>query len=641
MSRSKRQRLLLIDGSSQMYRAYHAIRGLTGPDGRSTNAVYGFITMLRKLIADQQPGTRGRRLRSGGSHVSAGAGRRLQGQPRTDAARPGRARFPGVHQACEALGVPVVTFEGYEADDVIGTLATHAVKHDLDVVIVTGDKDFFQLVTDGITVFNPRDEGTWYDEAGVGERFGVRPNQVVDVLSLMGDAIDNVKGVPGIGEKGARALIVEHGSLDALLAKADTLPQRKHRESLTTHADLARQSRDLVRIHTDVPIEFQLERYRYVGPTSERCFELFSTLGFRSLLTEYAPTAESVTTDYQVLRTLDELEGLVEELVRAGRFALHVTSNSSVAMQAGIIGLSFATSRRAARYLPLGHTSLDARADMTEAQALGALARVLEDPAVMKVGHELKFAALVLQRHGVTLQGLSDDTMLASYVLDAHEAGSSTRRCLAGTDPDTRRARRTTSVGEGRKHVRSATFRSTRPETMACERADVTLQVSASLETELTGRNLSDVYRTLELPLIPVLMDIERAGVRIDSAKLAAQSKRLDADLTSHRARIFRAGRRGVQHQLSEATVGNLVRQAQPAGAEADRQDPCRLDSGGRARGARADPRAAASDPGVASAPEAQEHLHRRPPAARASRHRAGAHVVQSGGRGHRAPELQ
>ena len=337
MSRSKRRRLLLIDGSSQMYRAYHAIHGLTGPDGRSTNAVYGFITMLRKLIADQQP-----------EHVAAAfdlAGPTFRKELAADY-KANRApmppdlaeQIPWVHQACEALGVPVVTFAGYEADDVIGTLATHALKDDIDVVIVTGDKDFFQLVTDRITVFNPRDEGTWYDDAGVRERFGVRPNQVVDVLSLMGDAIDNVKGVPGIGEKGARALIAAHDSLDALLAKADTLPQPKYREALTTHADLARQSRDLVRIHTGVPIAFQLERYRYVGPTSERCFELFSTLGFRSLLTEYAPTAESVTTDYQVVRTLDELERLAEELARAGRFALHVTSNSTVAMQAGIVG---------------------------------------------------------------------------------------------------------------------------------------------------------------------------------------------------------------------------------------------------------------------------------------------------------------
>ena len=210
-------RLFLIDGSSQMYRAYHAIRGLTGPDGKSTNAVYGFVTMLRKLIADHSP-----------EYVAASfdlPGRTFRDDIAADY-KANRAPMPGdlaeqvplVREACEAFGVPVLTSERFEADDVIGTLAMAAHKAGFDVAIVTGDKDFFQLVTDGIRVYNPRDEGTWYDAAGVLEKFGVRPDQVVDVLALMGDSIDNIKGVPGIGEKGARELIATHGSLDAVLA---------------------------------------------------------------------------------------------------------------------------------------------------------------------------------------------------------------------------------------------------------------------------------------------------------------------------------------------------------------------------------------------------------------------------------------
>src|SRR6476660_1317571 len=275
-------RLFLIDGSSQMYRAYHAIRGLTGPDGKSTNAVYGFVTMLRKLIADHSP-----------EYVAASfdlPGRTFRDDIAADY-KANRAPMPGdlaeqvplVREACEAFGVPVITSERFEADDVIGTLAMAAHKAGFDVAIVTGDKDFFQLVTDGIRVYNPRDEGTWYDAAGVLEKFGVRPDQVVDVLALMGDSIDNIKGVPGIGEKGARELIATHGSLDAVLAAADSMTP-KRREALITHADDARQSRELARIRVDVPVAFEAETLKYRGPSRQKCFTLFSSLGFRTLV---------------------------------------------------------------------------------------------------------------------------------------------------------------------------------------------------------------------------------------------------------------------------------------------------------------------------------------------------------------------
>ena len=256
--------LFLIDGSNQMYRAYHAIRGLSGPDGKSTNAVYGFVTMLRKLIADHSP-----------AYIAASFD--LAGPTFRDALvsdyKANRTPMPGdlaeqitwVHDACRAMGVPIVNAEGFEADDVIGTLATKAAAAGFDVAIVTGDKDFFQLVGGPIRVFNPRDEGAWFDTDGVLQKFGVRPDQVVDVLALMGDSIDNIKGVPGIGEKGARDLIAAHASLDALLDKAGEIPQKRYREALQTHADSARQSRELLRIRTDVPIPFDASAFTFAG----------------------------------------------------------------------------------------------------------------------------------------------------------------------------------------------------------------------------------------------------------------------------------------------------------------------------------------------------------------------------------------
>ena len=353
-------RVFLIDGSSQMYRAYHAMRGggLTGPAGKSTHAVYIFVTMLRKLMADHAP-----------QYIAASFD--LPGPTfRSDMATDYKAnrspmppdlaeQIPWVHEACEALGVPILTFERFEADDVIGTLAEKAVAAGFEVAIVTGDKDFFQLVHDGITVYNPKEDGTWFDADGVKEKFGVAPSQVVDVLALMGDSIDNIKGVPGIGEKGARDLIATYGSVEELLAHASEVSNKRYREGLLSHADDARQSRELARIRTDVPVPFEPDAVRYRGASRERCFELFSRLGFRSLVLEYAPTAETVGKDYATVESLEELRVLAAELQAAGRFGLRVLADSTAAMRGGIVGLSFSTEARRARYVPMAERRPD------------------------------------------------------------------------------------------------------------------------------------------------------------------------------------------------------------------------------------------------------------------------------------------
>src|SRR5262245_5148601 len=347
--------LFLIDGSNQMYRAYHAIRGLSGPDGKSTNAVYGFVTMLRKLITDHSP-----------AHIAASFD--LAGPTFRDALvsdyKANRTPMPGdlaeqitwVHDACRALGVPIVNAEGFEADDVIGTLATKAAATGFDVAIVTGDKDFFQLVGGPIRVFNPRDEGAWFDLDGVLQKFGVRPDQVVDVLALMGDSIDNIKGVPGIGEKGARDLIASHGTLDALLEKAADVPQKRYREGLVTYADQARHSRELLTIRTDVEVPFEPERFKYAGVNREQCYELFSKLGFRSLVMEYAPTATTITKHYEVVADADGLSRLIRAAEASHEIGFHVLTDGAGPMRATIVGFAVATAPRTAWFVPVGRS---------------------------------------------------------------------------------------------------------------------------------------------------------------------------------------------------------------------------------------------------------------------------------------------
>jgi DNA polymerase-1 len=591
-----------------MYRAYHApIRTAEGTllrnsQGIPTNAVYIFVTMLRKLLKEHEP-----------QYIAASfdlPGRTFRDDIVSDYKANRRpmpdelaGQIPLVHRACEALGVPILTHERYEADDVIGTITMRAAAEGYGVAIVTGDKDFFQLVHDGIRVYNPRDEGTWYDAAAVKEKFGVTPDQVVDVLALMGDTIDNVKGVPGIGEKGGRDLIATYGSLDALLEQAAAVPQKKYREALLAHAGEARQSRELLRIHTNVPVAFDITAFRYRGPSREACYELFSELGFRSLVMEYAPTAATTTKDYRIVSSAEEVGQMAEQLRAAGRFAMRILPDSPAAVRAGIVGLAFSTGPRQAWYLPIGHAASPADSVVqtaeTEADApyagapkrgalrpgvekaavpgnlfeladeaeppasasaplrsaplrsaplrsassassaiLDILKPVLEDPTLEKVGHDLKFDTIVLARLGITLAGLGMDTMLASYLLDSTRSGHPLE--AAALEHLGYKALTEEEVcGRGVKAVGLAQIA---PDTLlnyAGERVDLALQLADRLSPLLVTDGLDGLYREVERPLIPVLSRMERAGVRVDARALATQSEHIEGELAKRSAQIF------------------------------------------------------------------------------------------------------
>jgi DNA polymerase-1 len=535
--------LYLIDGSSQMYRAYHApIRTAEGgllrnAQGRPTNAVYIFVTMLRKLLNDHKP-----------EYIAASfdlPGRTFRDDLVADykanrAPMPDELaeQIPMVHAACEALGVPILTSERYEADDVIGTLAEKAAAAGFDVVIVTSDKDFYQLVRDGIRVFNPRDEGTWYDAGGVREKFGVAPDQVVDVLALMGDTIDNIKGVPGIGEKGARELIATYGSLDTLIARAAEIPQKRYREPLLAHADSARQSRELARIRIDVPVAFDADALRYRGASGERCFQIFNELGFRTLVAEFAPTAATIGKSYRIVETVDQLTALAARLLAAGQFALRVLPDRDSAMAASIVGFAFSTAPREGDYVPVGHRSLGAVGCLPLGIALDALRAPLEDHAVRKIGHDLKFDAIILGRHGVALRGLDTDTMIASYLLDATRSEHRLED-LALEHTSYKALKEEDVCGRGAKSVSLADVPVEAALDYACERADIAGQLAPLFQELLAKEALTEVYAGLELPLIPVLVDIERAGIHVDGPALAGQSQRVEQELARRTAEIF------------------------------------------------------------------------------------------------------
>jgi DNA polymerase-1 len=387
--------LYLIDGSSQMYRAFHApVRTAEGTILRNamgipTNAVYIFVTMLRKLLKEHQPefiaasfDLPGRTFRD-----DLASDYKANRKPMPDELA---GQIPLVHRACEALGVPIITYDRFEADDVIGTLAEKASADGYGVAIVTGDKDFFQLVGDGIRAYNPRDEGIWFDAEGVKEKFGVRPDQVVDVLALMGDSIDNVKGVPGIGEKGARDLISTYGTLDALLEQAANVSQKKYREALLAHADEARSSRELLKIRTNVPVPFDINAFKYRGPSQQACYELFSELGFRSLVMEYAPTAETTNADYRLVTTERRLDELARELGSARQFALRVLPDTTARPRRHRRDGVFDARAQSARYVPVRHSGMHSGPQVTLEQALAELKPIARESRRLRRSARLK-----------------------------------------------------------------------------------------------------------------------------------------------------------------------------------------------------------------------------------------------------------
>ena len=535
--------LYLIDGSSQMYRAYHApVRTADGgllrnAQGTPTNAVYIFVTMLRKLLTEHKPefiaasfDLPGRTFRD-----DLVADYKANRTPMPDELA---QQIPMVHAACEALGVPILTSERYEADDVIGTLAVKAADAGFDVAIVTGDKDFYQLVGGRIRVYNPKEEGTWYDAEGVKEKFGVPPELVVDVLALMGDTIDNIKGVPGIGEKGAIQLITEHGSLENLIAHAAEVKHKRYREGLLANIDNARQSRELARIRTDVPVPFEAESMRFRGGSRERSFQIFNELGFRAFAKEYAPTASTITKNYRVVNTVEGVRELAAKLRAAGRFALRVLPDRPSAMRAAIVGIAFSTAMRDADYVPVGHQALGDTSSMPLADALQALGPVLEDEAVRKDGHDLKFDAIMLARNGVTLRGLHTDTMLGSYLLDATRS-EHLLEDLALEYISYKALSEEDVCGRGVKALSLATLPVEATLDYAGERADLVEQLALPIEEQLAKEALAEVYRSVELPLVPVLVAVERAGIRVNLPALAAQSQKVEQELAQRTAQIY------------------------------------------------------------------------------------------------------
>jgi DNA polymerase-1 len=561
-------RLVLVDGSGYIFRAFFALPPLTDPKGTPVGAVFGFCNMLFRLAQDMPNDQlvvvfdKGSRSFRNDVYDQYKANRM---EPPDDLV----PQFPLVREAAHAFALPVIELEGYEADDVIATFARHAREQDREVIIVSSDKDLMQLIGGGIQMYDPMKQKP-IDRDEVIVRFGVGPEQVADVLALAGDSSDNVPGVPGVGVKTAAQLLIEFGSLEDLLAKAGTIKQPKRRQSLLDYAEQARLSRQLVSLCDTAPVPATLDQLDHRAIDYRRLLAFARQHNFKSLiqrlepLAEIQPAAAAATPEAPPpsasYATIGDRVSLEEWLARArakGMLALSLQTTSVSIMRAELVGIALAIDEGEAAYAPLAHKDdfgTRAAGQLPREEALARLRPVLEDPGILKIGHDLKHAVSVLARLGIELAPY-DDTMLLSYVMDGAAHGHGLAE-LASLHLDRQTAAYESVCGSGRSRIAFDRAPIARAAPYCAEIVDVTLRLHRVLKLAVARERRTRVYETLERPLVAVLAAMERRGVQVDRKALQDLSADFSARMAELEEQAYRlAGRAfnlGSPKQLSE-----------------------------------------------------------------------------------------
>ncbi|MBW2122761.1 MAG: DNA polymerase I, partial [Deltaproteobacteria bacterium] len=519
--------LVLIDGSSYIFRAFFALPPLSNSKGIPTNAALGFTNMLLKVIKEFKP-----RLLAV-AFDAKGPSFRNDVYAAYKANRPAMPerlslQIPFIKRIVEGFNIPILEKEGYEADDLIGTIATRAAAEGYPVQIVTGDKDIFQLIDARITTVDTmKNRSFGFKE--VKERFGVEPRQLVDLLALAGDTTDNIPGVPGIGLKTAAALIREFGSLENLLENVEKVSNSRIREKLVAFADQARLSRQLATIDTQVPLEIRPEDLSFSGETGESLKEVFKELEFTKLLREL-PAPEKPEGDYRSVLTREDLGHLLAGIEEAKEFTLSLEPLGSSPMEGSLLGISVCFKPHQAWYIPFVPGDRGRGASLSKGEVLQVLERYLEDPSFKKSGYDIKRSHILLKREGLETRGWDMDPMVASYLLNPtrHDHGLDT---LAEEYLDRRIFSEREATGSGQKTLGLGGLPVNQISRRACETCDVALQLSRILAPKLEEEGFLDLYREMELPLTFVLADMEMKGVKVDLSVLAGLSREFEASL--------------------------------------------------------------------------------------------------------------
>jgi DNA polymerase-1 len=559
----KKKRLYLIDGSALAYRSYFAfIRNpLINSKGENTSAVFGFTNSIFKIIREEKPDylavvfdTKAPTFR----HEI------FKEYKSTRAKMPDEMseQLPRIREVAEGMNLPILEVDGFEADDLMGTLAKRAKSEGMMVFLVTGDKDFLQLVDEDVKVLNPRragEEPELLDRTRVEEKLGVPPEKVTELLGLMGDTSDNVPGIPGVGEKTALQLIKQFGSLESALRNAGKVKRKNVQKGLKDHADLARLSKRLVTIDTNVPYELDLTELKRKEFDLPRLKELFKELEFTRFLQDIGSAGKEERAVYQIVRSEKELTTLISNLKDAGEFALDTETTSLSPIDAELVGISFSHREREAFYVPLAHT--DEKSNLDRTLATMNLKGLLEDEKMRKVGHNLKYDLEVLRKHGIKLKGVYFDTIVASYLLNplSRQHGLDS---LALEHLDHRMIPITDLIGSGKKQRSFAQVEVKDACDYSCEDVDFSLRLKEVFSPELSQLALEKLFYDVELPLIEVLAEMEMVGVSVDTAYLGELSTQMEKRLEDLTSQIYDlAGKRfniNSPQQLSQVLFEDL-----------------------------------------------------------------------------------
>jgi DNA polymerase-1 len=554
-----RPRLFLIDGYALIYRAFFAMiaRPLTTIRGENTSAAFGFTRFIQMILTDHEPDYLAVVL-------DAGKSDREILYPAYKATRekmPDDLQFSmaRIREIVDAMRIPVIQLENHEADDVIGTLAVQAVEQGLEAVIVSGDKDFYQMIRPHISLLNPGRGGSamveeeWVDERNARERLGVAPEHVTDYLALIGDSSDNIPGARGIGPKTAIQLIEEMGSVEKILANTASIKGKRPREALETARADVLLSKELVTIRSDLPIQLDLSEVVVKEPDRARLRDIFLALEFNVLAREYAPVEETkpMVGRYELVDTLEGMRLLVQRARREKRLSLHVGGTSRQAMRAEPAGIGVAFEPGEAFYLPLAHRDaapLDlsdlVRAPVKNLPPLSSpdmrpLVDLLGDATIRKIGHDLKHHLIVLRRAGVALRGLFFDTMVASYVVEPGRR-EHTLDSLALQHLNYRTTSFEDLCGKSKDQIAYAEVDVARCKDYAAQEADLPLRLQQQFQEEMERAAVMSVFRDIEMPLIEVLAEMEWAGIRIEPIFFGNLERKLSRDLQLVQEEIFK-----------------------------------------------------------------------------------------------------
>ena len=554
------QRLILVDGSGYIFRAFYALPPMSREDGTPVNAVFGFTSMLLKLSEDME----GENILVVFDAARTTFRNAIYKEYKANRSEPPEELVPQfdlIKKATTAIGLKSLEVENYEADDIIATYVKIAKKENIETLVISSDKDLMQLIQDGVSLYDPMKNIKIGPEA-VLEKFGVSPDKVIDVQALAGDSSDNVPGVPGIGVKTASQLINEYGSLEKLLDNASSIKQEKRRESLLNNAELAIVSKKLVSLFSDVPIPYKISDLKWTPRNDDNLLAFLKENNFKRLENRYfdleqagnsQPESKNIEQNYNLITKLSDLQNLIDECIKCGVIAVDTETDSINAVQANLVGVSISTKPGTAYYIPLRHIEnslpllIDEKLDQKDKieqinfdSAINLLKKILEDPSIIKVGHNIKFDMLVFsqKRNGSINLYPVHDTMCMSYVNDANRY-SHKLDSLAKDFFDHETIKYDDVCGKGAKQV---TFDKIHPNdglNYAAEDADFCLRIFLALKEELFISKLNSVYERIERPLINVIANMEKEGILIDKSTLNALSIEFQDKLTLLQKKIY------------------------------------------------------------------------------------------------------